>query len=478
MQHEHSLAMKLILTTLVFTISSILAFAQFPYTHNSYSSALTNPNMIYGIDTNFAGQADTLLLDIYKPVGDTNCQRPVLILVHGGSWTAGSKHDPNILFLAEDFAKKGYVVAAINYRLGMHLTSNYSMYWACNTSISAPCIYIADSSELVRALFRGMQDTKAAVRFMKGRAQLDSTDVNNVYLAGESAGGFNVLAAAYLRDESQKPADCFAIQNTANPDPDLLTCLPNSYSLNRPDLGSVEGDLNSHSGNSMVKGVANFYGGMLDLSLLDNSVDKPAIYQFHQGSDVVVDYEYNRILGRINWECFAPTNVCQPYPNTPFAYGSKGIYNHLVALGSQSPQYVTEIVSNYNYMNDCFANGHSIDNVVLRSSNLAGFFSGVISSNGNVPPMNCSLISVPEISQSDFSLYPNPAADRISISYSSSIHLEKIVWKDVVGKEIGSNEINGRISEILSPRSAVSGLYFIELHCKQGLVTKKILISR
>ncbi|TAH41098.1 MAG: hypothetical protein EYC69_08970 [Bacteroidetes bacterium] len=478
MQNEHLSHMKLTLTTILFSIFSILSSAQFPYTQNSYSSALTNSDIVYGIDTNFAAQPDTLLLDIYKPIGDSNCQKPILILVHGGSWIAGSKNDPNIEFLAEDFAKKGYVVAAINYRLGMHVISNYSMYWACNTSISAPCAYITDSSEIIRAIYRGMQDTKAAVRFMKGRAQVDSTDINNVYLAGESAGGFIVLAAAYLRDEVQKPADCFSLNPSATPDPDLLTCLPDSFSLDRPDLGSIDGDLNVQSGNSKIKGVANFYGGMLDLSLLNNSTDKPAIYQFHQGSDVVVDYQYNRILGRINWECFAPTNVCQPYPNMPFAYGSKSIYNHLVAMGSQSPLYLTEIVSNYNYMNDCFANGHSIDNVTMRSSNLAAFFSGVILSSGNNPPMNCSLISVPEISQKDFSIYPVPARDRISINYSSSIHLEKIIWKDVVGKEIGLEIINGRIAEILSPANAVSGLYFLELHCREGKVTKKIFIGR
>ena len=470
--------MKSILITILFAVSSFISAAQFPYIQNDYAYALTNPNVIYGADTNFAGQTDTLLLDIYKPIGDTNCQRPVLILVHGGSWISGSKNDPNILLLAEEFASKGYVVAAINYRLGMHLTSNYSMYWACNTSISVPCAYIADSSELIRAIYRGMQDTKAAIRFMKSRAQLDSTDINNVYLAGESAGGFNVLAAAYLRDENQKPTDCFALSNSSIPDPDLVTCLPGGYSLNRPDLGSVEGDLNINLANSKVKGVANFYGGMLDLSLLDNSVDKPAIYLFHQGSDVVVDYEYNRILGRINWECFAPTNVCQPYANMPFAYGSKGIDNHLQAMGSQAPRYLTEIVLNYNYMNDCFANGHSIDNVVNRANNLATFFSDIIVAGGNNPPMSCNLISVPEISQADFSIYPNPAGDRINIDYQSTIHLEKVSWKDLVGKEISSEAVYGQLTELVTPRNILSGLYFLELSCKEGMVTKKIIVRR
>ncbi len=469
--------MKYFLFLLHVLFSSQALRAQNQYTQNNFTVVLSNPNLVYGIETNFAGILDTLRLDIYKPVGDQNCQRPLLVLVHGGSWIAGSKYDSNILLLAQEMAKKGYVVAAINYRLGMHKTSNYSMYWACNNGISAPCAYVSDSSEVIRALYRGMQDTKGAIRFMKERASVDSIDINNVYLAGESAGGFNVLAATFMQEEFQKPADCFAISDAGIPDPDLLSCLPSVYSLSRPDLGSVEGNLHIGSMNSKVKGVANFYGGLFDLSLINSAAIKPALYLFHQGSDVVVDYLYNKVLGRINWECFAPTNVCQPYPYTPYAHGSESIRRQLDSMGTQAPLHHADIVYNFNYMNDCFANGHSIDNVVLRSLNMAELFSIVIDSSGNIPPMNCSLISVPELSAADFSVYPNPAGRQFNILYSSTIRIKRVVLRDLLGKELETYFTKSNFFQIILPENVLAGLYFLEIECDEGIVMKKILVQ-
>ena len=370
------------------------------------------------------------------------------------------------------------MVAAINYRLGTHKIANYDMYWACNNSISQPCAYIADSSEIVRALFRGMQDTKGAIRFMKNRAQLDSTDINNVFLAGESAGGFNVLAAAFMRDESQKPLDCFAINNANTPDVHLRYCLPAGYSLARPDLGSVDGSLHIGNSNSTIKGVANFYGGIFDINLLVNSNQKPAMYLFHQGSDVVVDYIYNRVFGRINWECFAPTNVCQQYSHTPFAYGSEGIRRQLDSMGTQAPLHQADIVSNYNYLNDCFANGHSIDNVILRTMHMAELFSVVIDSSGNSPALNCSLISVNEISEKDFIIYPNPGMDRINIEFSKNINIEKLFIRDLLGRKLDSFTHSENFTVIHFEENIKSGIYFLDIETKAGRVMKKIFLQK
>lgn len=470
--------MKYFLLLLTFISASNTISAQNAYTQNTFGFRVSDSDLAYGVQTSFAGLNDTLLLDIYKPIGDTNCQRPLLILVHGGSWIAGSKYDSNIIFIAQEMARKGYVVAAINYRLGTHKTSNYSMYWACNTSVSAPCAYIADSSEIVRAIYRGMQDTKGAIRFMKERASIDSTDYNNVFLAGESAGGFNVLAAAFLQDEIHKPADCFAINDAEIPDPDLISCLPTGYSLSRPDLGSVEGDLHVGIMNSRINGVANFYGGMLDPSLINSASRKPAMYLFHQGSDVVVDYNYNKVLGRINWECFAPTNVCQPYGEVPFAYGSEGLRRYLDSMGTQAPMHVADIVYNYNYMNDCFANGHSIDNLSLRTMHMAELFSIVIDSSGNIPPMSCSLISVPELLAENFIVYPNPAQSKVYVKHPVALEIEQIVIMDIRGRKIGAYALNSADNTFDIPGYIINGIYFIELKCKEGVIIKKIIIQK
>lgn len=52
-------------------------------------------------------------LDVYSPKGQKD--RPVLFFVHGGSWKSGNKN--LYAALGNSFAKQGYVVVVINYRL-------------------------------------------------------------------------------------------------------------------------------------------------------------------------------------------------------------------------------------------------------------------------------------------------------------------------------------------------------------------------
>jgi acetyl esterase/lipase len=55
------------------------------------------------------------LLDVYKPAGDVS-GAPVLLQVHGGAWTFGTK-DQQGLPLMRHMAARGWVCVAINYRL-------------------------------------------------------------------------------------------------------------------------------------------------------------------------------------------------------------------------------------------------------------------------------------------------------------------------------------------------------------------------
>ncbi len=83
----------------------------------------------YGSAIAYDGTETQVLLDIYKPVNDNNCQRPLIIMIHGGAWIAGTKEDYQIVEMSKELASKGWVVAAINYRLGMHTTASlYSLF--------------------------------------------------------------------------------------------------------------------------------------------------------------------------------------------------------------------------------------------------------------------------------------------------------------------------------------------------------------
>lgn len=463
--------MKYLLFIIAITIS-LSVKSQTPYTVSqfSYDSII---DVVYGTAIDYAGNTDTLLMDIYKPVGDNNCKRPIAVVIHGGAWVAGSKEDINCVLMSRALARRGYVVANINWRLGTHKASNYSMYALCNTSLGHPCAYICDSAEIYRANFRGMQDAKGAIRFMKSRNAVDSTDIDNVYLIGESAGGFVALATAFTDQASEKHASCFAIGNAPNPDADMSTygCIPFNNDLTRPDLGSIDGTLHIGTYDATVKGVASIYGGFLDLSILQQANDTPAVYLFHQGSDVVVNYNYGTLLGRMSWECFAQTNLCQTFYFYPRAYGGEGIRQHFVSLGSNAPTYTADIVSNYQYMNDCLDNGHSIDNFTLRSQNIANFFSARIALTGNDPAFNCLTSTDGNQPVKRISVYPNPATDAITVRSGYIIHSYSLL--DISGRILLSGICNQNTLQ-LNLEHLQNGNYILELVDERGKAVQQI----
>ncbi len=457
--------MKNLLVLLTTAMLNLTASAQLPYTtaQFQYDSLI---DVSYGTAIDFAGNSTDLLMDIYKPIGDSNCLRPVIVLIHGGAWVSGSKEDPNLVYMSRDLAKKGWVVANINYRLGTHKASNYVMYAICDTNISAPCAYICDSSEIYRANFRGMQDAKGAIRFMKDRFLIDSSDINNVFVAGESAGGFVAFATAFTDQLSEKSADCFAISDAPTPSANLATygCIPASNSLIRPDLGSIDGTLHLGIHDATVQGIGNFYGGVLNLELFQQTNNEyPVVYLFHQGSDIVVNYNYGILLGRTSWECYAQTNLCQSYFFYPYAHGSKSIDQHFQSLGATGPLCQTDIIENYSYLNNCFSNGHSIDNLTTRLQNMTDIFAAKIDVSGNDPATNCSLIGLNEANlNTPFSLFPNPANDQLTIQLPGNVSELQYTITDALGKTIFIGKLTGQTTTI-DVSILAKGIYTIQV---------------
>ncbi len=456
----------LIYLFLIFTHTAISQLA-IPYSSKQfqYDSIL---NIEYGNDFDYAGTNQSLTLDIYKPKNDTNCNRPILILVHGGAWIGGSKEDADLILLSREFAKRGYVVANINYRLGTHKTSNYTMYALCNNSISAPCGYICDSAEIYRANYRSMQDTKGAIRFMKNRFALDSSDVNNVYVVGESAGAFTALAVAFMTDESEKPLNCAAISAAPVPDSDFSTygCLPALNNLTRPDLGTVEGTLNLGIYDASVHGVGSFFGGILDFNIVENIPENFPVYLFHQGSDVIVNYDFGKVLGRISWECFAQSNICQTYYFYPNASGGKRIGNELTSIGWNTNLLQMEIIENSEYLNDCFDNGHSIDNLTIRAQNMSDLFAAQIAANGNIPSESCLNGLQETLITELIKISPNPVDEILHVQSTTGFQSNTYEILSLTGEVIRRGTL---MSNQIDLNFLSKGYYILQLNGKTSL---------
>lgn len=219
-------------------------------------------DLVYGSAPLYNGGSTELALNLFKPVGDGQTERPLVIVIHGGGLFAGHRNEMNDL--CQGLAANGWAAATISYRLGFY----------GNGLFEPPYTY--DPAEIHRALFRAMQDAKGAIRFLKGRHAQDSTSTTNVFLVGFSAGALTALQAGYMTGPAQKPAACGAIGDVQH----FLNFYP------RPDLGEVDGPLNQNGHDASVLGVASFFGAIADTAWI--TAAGPALYTYHQTGDPLV----------------------------------------------------------------------------------------------------------------------------------------------------------------------------------------------
>jgi len=111
-----------------------------------------------------------LTLDLYRPKFAEG-QLPIVVMIHGGAWTTGNKRD--LPSLNEYLAARGYVVAAISYRLVPFV------------SFPAP-----------------QRDVSRAIDYLKGLTDTHGVDSERIALVGRSAGGQIALLAAYNAPDS------------------------------------------------------------------------------------------------------------------------------------------------------------------------------------------------------------------------------------------------------------------------------------
>ncbi len=156
------------------------------------------------ITTNNITYSPNLQLDLYQPQNDTLTTRPAIIWIHGGGFFSGDKEDMSSM--AQEFAKKGYVTASINYRL---VNPNQI------SSIPVPS-QISSTPAIINA----QTDAQAAVRWLRANATNFKINPDKIFVAGSSAGAITALLVAYNRspsDELAKVAGVVSMSGTADP---------------------------------------------------------------------------------------------------------------------------------------------------------------------------------------------------------------------------------------------------------------------
>jgi acetyl esterase/lipase len=77
---------------------------------------LTQPDVEVIRDINYTEGGKRARLDIYRPQGVDLENAPVLVQVHGGAWTIGTKEQQGLI-LMNRMARRGWICVAMNYRL-------------------------------------------------------------------------------------------------------------------------------------------------------------------------------------------------------------------------------------------------------------------------------------------------------------------------------------------------------------------------
>ncbi|HMG15618.1 MAG TPA: alpha/beta hydrolase, partial [Saprospiraceae bacterium] len=212
----------------------------------------TKATIQYATNKNVLGENQKLYMDVYTPDGDTVSQRPVIIWAYGGSFISGGKGDMESYCRA--FAKKGYVTAAIDYRLWPLFTLGFPT-----------------GPEVLNVVIQAVSDMRGSVRYFRKDADKGNDfkiDPGNIILAGISAGAITALHAANLDAQDSVP-------------PFIQTAINNN------------GGIGGNTGDSLMltypydcKAVINLSGGLYNAKWLD--ANSPPFVSYHGNADAVV----------------------------------------------------------------------------------------------------------------------------------------------------------------------------------------------
>jgi poly(3-hydroxybutyrate) depolymerase len=186
--------------------------------------------------------------DLYRPKTAAVTLRPLIIWMHGGGFKFGSKKAAGVEVWCGSFARRGYLCAAIDYKLG-----NKSLQFTY--------------TELVTNCYRGVQDVRTALAFFRAHASQWGIDTNRIILAGNSAGGMLAMQTVYSTDAELKR---------------LLG--------KEAGAAPASGSSSAEPATVGVAAIVNFWGGIFDTAWLRNG--SVPIVSVHGVEDGIVPYEH------------------------------------------------------------------------------------------------------------------------------------------------------------------------------------------
>ena len=122
-------------------------------------------------------------------MGDAVTQRPLVVFVHGGGFSGGSRTSQEIVDEATTLARQGFVTASISYRL-----------------TPGGCSASGPTAECVTAIIQAKEDAQAAVAFLRSEATTYGIDPGRIAIGGSSAGAITAANVAFSSTDSPTTA--------------------------------------------------------------------------------------------------------------------------------------------------------------------------------------------------------------------------------------------------------------------------------
>jgi para-nitrobenzyl esterase len=376
-------------------------------------------SVVYGSANTFSNAPQELKMNIYQPVNDTASNRPLLVFAHGGSFVGGSRYAGDVVYLCNEFAKRGYVCVSIQYRLGVDITEIL-----LDNTQAGP--------QFANAVWRGTLDGRGAIRYLRANADTLRISRGQVYLGGVSAGGVLGLHEAFLDLPSEVGA--------ANPKFDTVS------------IGGIEGSSGTPGQSWRVKGVINLCGAIGDVNWMSNNKNV-SIFSVHGTNDATVPYKtdyfsFNNLKIGILSGSFVVDSMAKilgmksvfytfkDAPHVPFSPGVGTLESSTAYMDT------TEVLLRDFLFDDIKTQGVGVNNV---------------------------------LAQNDVKLYPNPAKEMVTIEVGFGTK-NIITIVDLSGKVIETIESN-KAHTNLSLNNLQTGIYFVNISNENGSITKKLIIE-
>jgi hypothetical protein len=515
---------KILLFIGIFYLSAIpkISFSQ-RYLTEVFTAVTVNSDVIYGnnisVLTGSPAPAD-LKMDVYQPTGDAFTERPLVIVLHTGSFLprvlngqpTGAKNDSAVVEMCTRFAKKGYVAVAADYRMGWN---------ALSTDVDVR------TGTLLNAVYRAIQDAKNCVRYFKNdRATTNAykVDTTRIAIGGIGSGGYISLAYASLNQVSEIQLAKF-IDNSKTP--------PVPY-INQTLSGNFDGTDNTplNKGNypthkSTINMAFNVGGAVGDTSWIQ--AGEVPIVSLHCTKDPFAPYATGAVIvpttGAFVVEASGSYDVCRTVNKAAInnnAVFKSSLFNDVYSLranqlnngyeglfpfvmpapgaalpcGPQTEQGFpwdwwdeAAFIAQYNAATsttngagaNCKQKAGNPDQSAAKGrkyiDSIQGYLCPRLVCALNLP--GCKPNSIKEYGdQSTVNVYPNPSTTEINFSVEGTNTIKNIRLYSITGSLLlNVNELNTPNYKI-NRQTLPSGLYFVTIDLKdKASITKKVILE-